>query len=215
MITISTALSEKNAVTATVDEVPVFPLGLDILVRGKFRNEKGETVTIENPETSQNTIVHYTIDQDFSSWFFVTPSSVDAMGEVTIPIPQMVELKSGESTEITVSLYKYMVDRCLAQGLFEVWFAYDTIESRPCAFRTVFMKRSVMPLLSLLQKSSNEEWVRRESLRWLKLVRPDFGYQIGGEEEENRSRIDEFREWWEANRDTAEMDALFVKLQSL
>ncbi|MDG5814033.1 hypothetical protein QA601_03010 [Chitinispirillales bacterium ANBcel5] len=213
---ISTILGEKNSVVGYAEDIPVIPLGFDININGKFKNASEEVITIEDPLVSQNVTVLCWLNGKFITEFFLTPSIADPGGAIIGPMPESVELKKGESRTVSVSLYERNLGSFLRVGNFKVSFAYDTIEAPPCEFIISFKKRSVLKLLSMLQDEFINVWARGESLKWLQKVNPEFEYDFeASDQTENRKRVEEFKCWWEENRDSLEMDALFAKLSNL
>ncbi len=205
----ATSIDTSDAIEDSADEVLVIPLGLDILVLGKLENVSGHTLTVEDPVSSQKTLLYYQIPGEEESFIFLNPSIQDPAGEIVKPPADTIALNNREGRKITESLFAHIMDKCFQQGVYQVAFAYDTVRSEPARFRICFVKQSVLPLLSVLENSSLGLHVRQEALSYLKQVRPGFDYAIGGKKSENGRKIAEFKAWWESNKDTAEVDALF------
>jgi len=181
----------------------VIPLGFDIILHGSIINTGERQLTIESPATTQKIMVHLKSEQDTTeTTFLLNPSHMDALGEITIPPRTDLVIKPHKETQFTISLYSHVMDKCFIPGVFTAALSYDTVRSEPLLFTVKFTKNSVGRLLTILNDPKNDLWIRKESYRLLKKVKPDFVYNF------NENSVESFNYWWDKEKDSRQVDSL-------
>lgn len=176
---------------------PRVAMGEDIRLVAGIGNTGSQDLAIEDPKSTQLIFIHVKVPGDTAeSSFLLNPSLVDATGEMTAPPRGEVAVKPGSYAPFRVSLHKLMLDKCLAEGPFAVAFSYGDTRSAPATVAVEFAPASVAPLLAILEDAGKDMWVRKEALKWLRRLKPDFAYDFA------RPDSRDFRAWWdrEANK---------------
>jgi hypothetical protein len=204
---ISVSLHKQNIIIDTVNKIPVIPLGSDIKILGVFKNPSADTITMEDPETSQRITVQCGVEGENETTFLLHPSTVDNTGEVTCLPVSAITLKNSENRQVDVSLYKHIMDKVFSPGLYLVSLSYDSIRSAPCLFNISFKEESVSQLIAILDDTTKNIWVRKESFLWLKKLDKNFQYDFTSHD--NKKNSAQFKLWWEKNKNTAEVKSAF------
>lgn len=197
-----------SAVTVVGREggVPVIPMGFPVVLAAAFTNSGQATVTIDDPRTSQLTLVHCGEEGGDETEFLLTPSPTDATGETTAPPRRRAAIGPGDSVAVTVDLHARIIDKCFSPGAYRAAVSYDTIRSAPCEFKVQFTAQSVPRLLEVLNNVSMDLWVRKEAFRWLSMLNPSFHYNF------NENRVEDFQYWWKNNKDAPSIDSIIKSM---
>ena len=139
--------------------------------------------------------------------FLLNPSHVDSLGEVTAPRSSEVSVKPGSYAPFRISLYRNIMDNCLAEGLYAVAFSYGEMRSAPATLIVEFAPASVEPLLAILEDASLGMWVRKEALKRLRRLKSDFEYDFA------KPDSHAFRTWWDSVKAAPNLDARFQALR--
>lgn len=186
------------------DKTPRVALGTDFRFYAGIGNKGIQDMIIEDPKGTQQILIHVQSPQDTTENFFLlNPSHVDSAGEVTAPPHEEISVKPGAYAPFRFSLFQTMMDRCLAEGPFVVSFSYGDTRSAPVAFTSVFAPASIEPLLAILDDAGKDMWVRKEALKWLRRLKPDFSYDFAKPD----SRA--FRTWWGSEKTKPDWSARF------
>jgi hypothetical protein len=177
------------------DKTPRVALGTDLRFVAGIKNTGVQDLFIEDLKGTQLIMVHVRTPQDTNETsFLLNPSQVDALGEMTAPPHEEVSIKPGSYAPFRIALFKTIMDKCLAEGAYAVSFSYGDTRSAPVTLISEFVPESVEPFLSILDDTSKDMWVRKEALKWLQRVKPDFTYDFAKPD----SR--EFQSWWNAEK---------------
>ena len=197
-----------SAVTVVGREggVPVIPMGFPVVLAAAFTSSAGETITIDDPRTSQLTLVHCGEEGAGETEFLLTPSHTDATGETTAPLRRQATLAPGGNVAVTIDLHARILDKCFSPGAYRAAVSYDTFRSAPCAFKVQFTAQSVPRLLEVLNNASMDLWVRKEAFRWLSMLNPSFHYNF------NENRVEDFQYWWNNNKDALSIDSIIKSM---
>lgn len=188
----------------TPDKIPRVALGTDFRFVAGIGNTGGQDLVIEDPKGTQLIMVHVRPPQDtVETSFLLNPSQVDALGEMTAPPHEAVSVKPGSYAPFRVALFKTLMDKCMSEGPYAVSFSYGEIRSAPANLIAEFAPSSVEPLLAILDDASNDMWVRKEALKWLRLVRPAFKYDFAKPDSRG------FRAWWDVEKVKPDIGAGF------
>jgi hypothetical protein len=204
---VSISLHKQNIVIDTVNNIPVIPLGSDIKMLGAFKNSSATTITMEDPETSQRITVQCGREEENETTFLLHPSTVDNTGEVTCLPVTTITLKNNESRQVELSLYKHIMDKVFSPGLYHISLSYDSIRSVPYIFNISFKEESVSQLVAIIDDTTKNIWIRKESLLWLKKLDKNFQYDFTSPD--NKGIIALFELWWEKNKNTTEVRSAF------
>jgi hypothetical protein len=186
------------------DSIPRVALGADFRFFAGIGNKSDQDLMIEDPTGTQLIFIHVRTPQDTAETsFLLNPSQVDKLGEMTAPPHEEIAVKPGAYAPFKISLFKTIMDKCLAEGPYEVSFAYGDSRSAPLPFIAVFAPASVEPLLALLDDDGKDMWVRKEALKWLQRVKPDFAYDFA------KPDLRSFRAWWDSEKSKAGIEARF------
>jgi hypothetical protein len=188
----------------TPDKTPRVALGTDLRFVAGIGNTGDRDLTVEDPKGTQLILIHVRTPQDtVETSFLLNPSQVDALGEMTAPPHDEVSVKPGSYAPFRIALFKTMMDKCLAEGPYAVSFSYGDSRSAPATLIAVFAPASVGLLLAILDDDRKDMWVRKESLKWLRQLKPDFAYDFTKPD----SRA--FRAWWESEKGKPGIEARF------
>ena len=186
------------------DKTPRVALGTDFRFFAGIGNGGSQDLMIEDPKGTQHILIHVLSPEDTTENFFLlNPSKVDPVGEVTAPPHEEIPVKPGTYATFRFSLFKTMMDRCLAEGLFTVSFSYADSRSKPVTLISVFAPASIEPLLLILDGTENDMWVRQEALKSLRRIKPDFADDFAKPDSHG------FRTWWNAEKGKPEVMARF------
>lgn len=183
---------------------PRVAMGEDIRIFAGIGNSGALDLVIEDPKATQLILIHVKTPQDsVETSFLLNPSLVDATGEMTAPPLVEVAVKPGAYAPFRLSLHKLALDKCLAEGLYAVAFSYGDIRSAPVTLVVEFAPASVMHLLAILEDAGKDMWVRREALKWLRKLKPDFAYDF------TKPDARDFRAWWDVEGKKPDIEARF------
>jgi hypothetical protein len=186
------------------EKTPKVALGIDIRLVAGIGNTGGEDLAIEDPKGTQHIMIHVRSPQDSGeSSFLLNPSVVDALGEMTAPPHDEVAVKPGSYAPFRFSLYRNLMDKCLAEGIYQIAFSYDENRSAPVTLVAEFAPASVEPLVSILDDAGLDMWVRKEALKWLRRLKADFTYDFAKPD----SRA--FQAWWDSVKGKPDLEARF------
>jgi len=122
-----------------INELPRVAMGTDFRFFAGIGNGGSQDLMIEDPKGTQLILIHVLSPEDTTENFFLlNPSNVDPVGEVTAPPHEEIPVKPGTYATFRFSLFKTMMDRCLAEGLFKVSFSYGDSRSKPVTLISVF-----------------------------------------------------------------------------
>jgi hypothetical protein len=206
-------LSSSNDIIDTINGIPVIALASDVQCIGQFENIDSPELSIEDLETSQKITVHCKPSDEPETMFLLHPSMVDATGEVTCLPVTKIQLKTGENRTVEFSLYNKIMDKCFSLGVYEVSLGYDSLRSKPCRFIISFQKQSVLELLSIVENTSIDEWVRNKSLQWLQKINSDFDYNFTNPRD-NEQRIVSMKKWWDDNSEKPIVEEKLFQINS-
>lgn len=188
----------------TPDKTPRVALGTDLRFVAGIGNSGSQDLVIEDPKGTQLIMVHVKSPQDTGETsFLLNPSQVDVLGEMTAPPRDEVAVKPGSYAPFRISLFRTLMDKCLSEGPYAVSFSYGDTRSVPATLITVFAPPSVEPLLAILDDAGKDMWVRKEALKWLRMVKPDFAYDFAKPDSRG------FRIWWDVEKGKPEVEARF------
>ena len=180
----------------SADSTPRVALGTDFRFFASIVNKSEQNLRIEDPKGTQLIFIHLRSPQDTSEpSFILNPSLVDKLGEVTAPDYEEIAVRPGAYAPFKFALFQSLMDKCLAEGAYAVSFSYGDIRSSPVTFTSVFAPESVELLLSILDDTGKDMWVRKEALKWLLRVKPGFEYDFANPDSRG------FRAWWNAEKD--------------
>lgn len=152
-------------------------------------------------------MIHVKAPQDtVETSFLLNPSLVDATGEMTAPQRSEVAVMPGAYAPFRLSLHKLALDKCLAEGLYAVAFSYGDTRSSAATLEVEFAPPSVAPLLAILEDAGKDMWVRKEALKWLRKLKPDFAYDFVKPDTRG------FRAWWDVEGKKPDIEARFLAL---
>jgi hypothetical protein len=179
-------------------------LGTDLRFVAGIGNKGGQDLFIEDPKGTQLIMVHVRTPQDtVETSFLLNPSQVDSLGEMTAPPHDEVPVKPGSYAPFRISLFRNLIDKCLAEGLYEASFSYGDTRSTPATLLVEFVPASVEPLLAILDDAGKDTWVRKEVLKWLRRLQPDFNYDFA------KPGSRPFRTWWDSVKTKPDVEARF------
>lgn len=184
------------------------PMGEDIRLLAGIGNKGAQDLAIEDPKTTQLIFIHVKTPQDtVETSFLLNPSLVDATGEMTAPPRGEVTVKSGAYAPFRLSLHKLALDKCLTEGLYAVAFSYGDTRSAPATLVVEFAPASVAPLLAMVEDSGKDMWVRKEALKWLRKLKPDFAFDF------TKPDARAFRAWWDVEGKRPDIEVRFKALR--
>jgi len=128
---ISIKLKSLENIIDSLDNIPIYPIGTDIVLTGKIINNDNKAITIEDPKTSQKVVIYCKSEKDIETSFLLNHSIIDKTGEITSPPLYLITLKENESKKFNIHLDKQIIDQLFIPGRFEISLAYDNIYSKP------------------------------------------------------------------------------------
>lgn len=177
------------------DSLPRVALGTDFRFFAGIGNKSDQDLMIEDPKGTQLILIHVRTPQETTETsFLLNPSEVDTLGEMTAPPHDEIAVRPGAYAPFKFSLFKTVMDKCLAEGPYAVSYSYGDTRSQPVTLIAVFAPASVDLLLSILDDAGKDLWVRKEALKWLRRLKPDFDYDFGKRDSGT------FRAWWDAEK---------------
>jgi hypothetical protein len=186
------------------DSTPRVALGTDFHFFAGIGNKSEQNLTIEDPKGTQLISIHVRPPQNAAETsFLLNPSLVDKLGQVTAPDYEEIAVRPGAYAAFKFALFKTLMDKCLAEGSYAVSFSYGDVRSAPITLISVFAPESIEPLLAILDDTGKDMWVRKEALKWLNRVKPDFAYDFGKPDSRG------FRAWWNMEKVKPGIEARF------
>ncbi len=151
------------------DTGPIYAMGNKLVLDAQFKNCDEKPVTLDNPKTSQSTLLLFTnlADEELNE-IELNPGFVDITGEMTAPESSDVTLAPGEDVILEIDLHKHVVDYSLLPGQYLVQVEYDGMRSQEFFYSIKFLAESKQLLMKLAVDESEEYWIRRQAVDYLK-----------------------------------------------
>jgi len=207
-----------------IDDIPVFPMGQDLVFASGFVNSGKSDLTIDDPKTSMKVQVHLSSDNDPQEVVFkLNPPVVDSTGERTLPPSMSIVLQPQQSTIVTFELFKYVMDKCFVPGNYILSVEFSGVKSPELKYAVEFCPESVPKLVFLGIDEKMSMWIRRESIKWLKKMPKSMEIVLpGGKETEaeradretkNKDRARQFLGTWPYEKETDTMKNFFEQMK--
>jgi hypothetical protein len=216
---ISMMVEKPSAPVRIMDTIPIYAMGQDLSMMIDFTNPGSETITIDDPQTSQAVNLMLRRDGPEDALFMIHPSVVDATGETSAPIPGTAELAPQQQVTIPFNLHEIIVDRCFLPGIYEIYIEFHDIKSPTVLIGIEYRPESVPKLVEIAIDEQGDPWVRDEAIAWLnKLPKSPEIYLPEMDEDEaaglervakNKESARQFMDHWQYGRDPEETKKLF------
>lgn len=190
-IDISLGIENSKVIVDTINDIPIIPMGFDIIFITKVKNSGNKNIFIEEPKTSQNSLAHhlhseYTKNSKYNTegTLFLNPAEqkiIDSIKNYSLfvaPRSDTIMLKPGEISKFKFSLFEYILDRSLIPGIIEISTSYFEKRSNVFKFKIEFRNESIDKLIKILENEKLDMWSRREAYKWIKKGKPDFNYSF-------------------------------------
>jgi hypothetical protein len=222
-VSITLAVEDPPVPVRMYDHIPVYAMGQDLVLAVTFTNDGGRAVSMDDPQVSQALYLLLARDGSEDALYMVHPSTMDATGELTGPVPATLELPAGGSVAVSFRLHQIVPDRCFSPGTHSVYIEFHGVRSAVLEFGVEFRAESVPTLAGLATDETADPWLRREAVDWLGRLPEPPGIRLPESEEsdaERRQRIDEntvsvnrFLGDWQLARNRSETRAVFERLR--
>lgn len=184
-IDISIDIEDSKVIVDTINDIPIIPMGFDIIFITEVKNSGNEIIYIEEPRTSQNSLVHHLHSEyNTEGTIFLNPSEYEIIDTVenyslfVAPHSDTIMLKPGEISKYEFSLFEFILDRSLIPGIIEISTSYFEKRSNVFKFKVEFRNESIDELIKILENKEIDMWSREEALKWIKVGNPKFRYSF-------------------------------------
>jgi hypothetical protein len=187
----------------------------------RFANVATTPLKIESPRTSQDLLL-WLIGPSGESWTMLNPSSIDATGEITAPMPVALIMQPGERFEMKAELGRDIADRWFGAGVYAVYVSYAGVQSNRLRFGTELRAESVPPLVDMAL-AGRDAWFREQAMALLKQIPggPDLALPRAGADAAEKAAVQarstetaqRFLSDWERLKQTAEVVAFFESVR--
>lgn len=167
---ISITMLPDAAVERHEGDVPIYPLARPIVHTARFASD-GAAVRLDDPRTSQATLLQlWSSARRERVLFELSPSRIDATGEITAPPSQEVVLSPGQPIDVPLALLERCGDWCLVPGWFELHVEHGDAAAAPLRFGIELAPASLPILLHAALHPGTEPWFRRQAFDHLQRV---------------------------------------------
>jgi hypothetical protein len=221
MMTIELEFASTTTIARHAGTVPVLAITSPVHLTIRFANGATTPLAIESPRTSQDLLL-WLVGPSGESWTMLNPSSIDATGEITAPMPVQLVLQPGERFEMAAELGRDMADRWFASGVYAVYVSYAGVQFNRQRFATELRAESVPPLVDMAL-AGRDAWFREQAMALLKQIPggPDLALPRAGadaaEKAAGQARNTEiaqrFLADWGRLKQTAEVAAFFESVR--
>jgi hypothetical protein len=221
MMNIELEFASTTPVARHAGAVPVLAITSPVHLTIRFANVATTPLKIESPRTSQDLLL-WLIGPSGESWTMLNPSSIDATGEITAPMPVQIVLQPGERFEMEAELGRDIADRWFGAGVYAVYVSYAGVQSNRLRFGTELRAESVPPLVEMAL-AGRDAWFREQAMALLKQIPggPDLALPRAGADAAEKAAgqarnieiAERFLSDWERLKQTAEVLAFFESVQ--
>jgi hypothetical protein len=217
MMTIELEFASTTPVARQAGTVPVLAITSPVHLTIRFANVATTPLKIESPRTSQDLML-WLVGPSGESWTMLNPSSIDATGEITAPMPVQIVLQPGERFEMPAELGRDIADRWFGSGVYAAYVSYAGVQSNRLRFATELRAESV-PALVDMALAGRDAWFREQAMGLLKRIPggPDLTPPRAGAdaaekaagEARNAELAQRFLADWQGLKQTADVLAFF------
>lgn len=223
-IDISARIDKPAQPSRLIDDIPVYPMGQDLVLTAEFANPGKNDLAIDDPKTSIKVQVHLVSDNDPHEVVFrLNPPVVDSTGERTLPPSTSITLHSRQSVAVSFELFKYVMDKCFLPGNYTIAVEFSGVKSLELEYAVEFCPESVPKLVTLGIDEKASMWIRRESTKWLgkmpksvEIILPsgkEMETERAAREAKNRDRARQFLGSWPYEKETDAMKSFFEQMK--
>ncbi len=166
---INLVISQPNQPAYHRDHICTYEVGDVIKLTADFVNLDSNTLKLDNPQSSQQTLLYFIkVDDPDETIIEINPGSIDRTGEITAPVSSVINLPAQQSVSITIKLYDHINEALFEEGPFKVFIKYMGIKSNVLPFRIEYSPKSKSKLLNISLDEQESIWIRKRSIDYLK-----------------------------------------------
>ena len=148
-ISIQVAINSTIDPIDCVDNVDVYRFGTQFSLSASFINEGESAITVDNPQTSQLSLLllQRIEDQEEETFFELNPAFIDLTGEITAPESSDIELPTRQSITLNIDLSDRFKQSSFLPGSYEVAVQYLNSTSNVIQYKVSYDDEAKKQLL--------------------------------------------------------------------
>lgn len=133
-----------------IENMEVYRFGTKFVLTAQFLNKSSGYITIDNPQTSQQTLLLLMRHEDQEETLFeINPASIDVTGEITAPDSSNITLKTHESINLVIDYSERFEQSVFLPGTYELSIQYEGFISNSVKYLVPYDKVAKKRLLSI------------------------------------------------------------------